>query len=446
GLTNFASPSSALSAGNVGIGTTSPATLFEVGGSSNNVTFDGYLNCTGFTTNANGKLICTASDMRLKQDITSLDATSSLAAIDKLNPVSFDWRPETGRGSVKQLGLIAQEVQAVFPNLVQVTNPTGLTPDGTRVVNYVGLIAPMIKSIQAIDSRFSLPSVATSTPSAILSEDGKSLDLYKLATYSTSGMSALADKINAQDIRLTSLESRVAALESGSVNAGSGPAVSFSSSTLASALQGFGALIQKGVAQFNTLVFRQLVASTDANGDSSAGSGTIKAGDTEIVVNNALVTPTTKVFVTFNAQVAGSWWVSDKKAGSFKVVLSAVQGSDVSFDYLLVQTQGQLATPAADGSFPSASGSAGPDTVPPVITILGDNPVHVSVGGTFVEPGITVTDAVDGTDPYITFINGTQQAVSAATIDTSAPTTYLITYKATDAAGNSSTAMRSVIV
>ncbi|MHB8860383.1 MAG: immunoglobulin-like domain-containing protein [Minisyncoccota bacterium] len=287
---------------------------------------------------------------------------------------------------------------------------------------------------------------ASTTPSAVLTADGSGISLFKLSTYNFGNIQTLFSNVAGMAVRLTSLESRVTALENGSVSVASGSPVSFSSSSLANAFSAFGALIEKGIAQFNTLVFRQLVASTDANGDSSAGSATILAGNTVAQVSNALVLPTTKVFVTFNSEITGSWWVSDKAPGSFRVMLATPQAGDVSFDYLLVQTQGQLATPAADGSFPSTSVSAGPDTVPPVITLLGDNPVHVSVGGTFVEPGVTVTDTVDGTDPYITFINGTQQEVSTTTIDTSVPTTYLITYKATDKAGNSSTAIRSVIV
>ncbi|MFH1178409.1 MAG: tail fiber domain-containing protein, partial [bacterium] len=141
-----------LESGNVGIGTTSPATLLEVGGATANVTFDGYKSCTGFTSNANGLLACTGSDQRLKQNIISLDATSSLAAINALNPVSFYWRDAT-LGANQQFGLVAQEVQSVFPNLVQATNPTALTPDGTLTVNYSGLIAPMIRSIQELDAQ-----------------------------------------------------------------------------------------------------------------------------------------------------------------------------------------------------------------------------------------------------------------------------------------------------
>jgi hypothetical protein len=143
------------SAGDLGVGTTSPATLLEVGGTSANVTFDGYLNCSGFTTNANGLISCTASDERLKQEITPLDASSTLSALDSLNPVSFYWNPETQRGTQQQFGLIAQQVQGVFPNLVSTTSPTDLTPDGTLTVNYDGLIAPLVVAVQYLSSEIS---------------------------------------------------------------------------------------------------------------------------------------------------------------------------------------------------------------------------------------------------------------------------------------------------
>ncbi len=435
-----------LSTGNIGIGTTSPATLLEIGGSTANVTLGGYKSCTGFTSNANGLVACTASDQRLKQDIVSLDGSSGLAAINALNPVSFYWKPETERSTQQQYGLIAQQVQNVFPNLVITSSPTVLTPDGTLSVNYEGLISPMIRAIQELDAKFLIPNATTTLSSSVLTVDGKSVDLYNLATYSVSEIARLAAKMDEQEVRVTSLETRIAALESGAISTSSGTPM-FSTSTLASALDSFGVLIQKGIAQFNTLVFRQLVASKDADGTSSAGSVTLLAGNTVAQVNNSLVAPSTKVFITFNSQIAGSWWVSDKATGSFRVVLSAPQVADVSFDYFLVQTEGQIATSTPSSTVSqgsSVSQSNGPDTVPPVITLLGDNPVRVSVGGAFIDPGITVTDNVDSTVPYITFVNGVEQPISS--IDTGSETTYIITYSATDTAGNFSTATRSVIV
>ncbi|MCR4333795.1 MAG: hypothetical protein NUV60_02170 [Patescibacteria group bacterium] len=47
----------------------------------------------------------------------------------------------------------------------------------------------------------------------ILSADGKGVDLYKLATFTLSGVQALADKVASAETRLTSLEERVAILE-----------------------------------------------------------------------------------------------------------------------------------------------------------------------------------------------------------------------------------------
>ena len=48
--------------------------------------------------------------------------------------------------------------------------------------------------------------------------------------------------------------------------------------------------------------------------------------------------------------------------------------------------------------------------------------------------------------PVITYVNGIEQEASAATIDTSSETTYIITYSASDVAGNLATVIRSVIV
>jgi hypothetical protein len=77
------------------------------------------------------------------------------------------------------------------------------------------------------------------------------------------------------------------------------------------------------------------------------------------------------------------------------------------------------------------------DTVKPVITLIGNNPININEGDSFSDPGANVSDNVDDT----TVIYG------AGTIDTSIAGNYNITYSATDSAGNSAIQVtRDVIV
>jgi hypothetical protein len=80
--------------------------------------------------------------------------------------------------------------------------------------------------------------------------------------------------------------------------------------------------------------------------------------------------------------------------------------------------------------------SSTPDTIPPVITMNGDESVSIHVGDTYTDLGATATDNVDGTDSVTT----------SGTVDTMTAGIYTITYTATDVAGNTATATRTVNV
>lgn len=76
------------------------------------------------------------------------------------------------------------------------------------------------------------------------------------------------------------------------------------------------------------------------------------------------------------------------------------------------------------------------DTVAPVISIAGDNPVTITVGGTYIDAGATATDNIDGI----------VAVTSTSNVNVNAAGTYQVEYSATDAAGNIATATRTVNV
>ena len=78
------------------------------------------------------------------------------------------------------------------------------------------------------------------------------------------------------------------------------------------------------------------------------------------------------------------------------------------------------------------------DETPPVITLLGSNPMSINQDASFEDPGITVTDDYYDTDEIVITTSGT--------VDTTTPASYTITYTATDGASNSATATRVIRV
>jgi Chaperone of endosialidase len=86
-----------------------------------------------------GNVNCT-SDIRLKRNITPLNA--SLSALSSLKGYHYYWK--SAEYEKLQTGLIAQEVQAVFPELVN----TG--EDGMLSVNYIGLIPHLVEAVKEL--------------------------------------------------------------------------------------------------------------------------------------------------------------------------------------------------------------------------------------------------------------------------------------------------------
>jgi len=81
-----------------------------------------------------------SSDKRLKKNIKTV--TSALDTVNALRGVSFDWK----EGNGKAIGLIAQEVQQVLPEIVSADDSGYLT---IRYNNVIGLLVEAIKELKA---------------------------------------------------------------------------------------------------------------------------------------------------------------------------------------------------------------------------------------------------------------------------------------------------------
>ena len=101
-----------------------------------------------------GILYTGVSDRRLKREIEPLNSTFGLESITRLRPVSFHWKYEDPDKD-KTLGFIAQEVEEVFPDLVEQSEmKTPDAPDGVNKINFYGLFAPIVKAIQELYERY----------------------------------------------------------------------------------------------------------------------------------------------------------------------------------------------------------------------------------------------------------------------------------------------------
>ena len=93
------------------------------------------------------------SDSRIKENIATL--TGTLDKVKQLRGVSFTWKDTEERGTDTKIGLIAQEVEAVYPQLVD----DGALPkdnegnDPLKSVNYAHLTSVLIEAIKELDTK-----------------------------------------------------------------------------------------------------------------------------------------------------------------------------------------------------------------------------------------------------------------------------------------------------
>jgi len=113
---------------------------------------DVWLSAGAVCADAVGVLGNCVSDARLKTDVADLSrGLDVIAALQRLRGVTFNWDASVERaknlGEGRQIGLIAQEVEAVLPELV------GTGKDGYKTLDYARLTALLIEVAKAQEAR-----------------------------------------------------------------------------------------------------------------------------------------------------------------------------------------------------------------------------------------------------------------------------------------------------
>ena len=104
---------------------------------------DGTLSITNWGSNSEGAVY--TSDIKLKENIKNIEEPISL--IEKINGVKFQWNSRSKREGQKDVGVIAQEIEEILPEAVEVNEDKNLT------VAYHKIIPLLIECIKDQEAR-----------------------------------------------------------------------------------------------------------------------------------------------------------------------------------------------------------------------------------------------------------------------------------------------------
>jgi hypothetical protein len=113
------------------------------GTGSNEASWDVAGNITAYTA-------AFTSDARFKDDVLTLE--NPLDTVQALRGVSFTWNEKTKREGKKDIGLIAQEVQSVLPELVVEAQTMGEEDQTHLTVDYSKMVAVLIEAVKELSA------------------------------------------------------------------------------------------------------------------------------------------------------------------------------------------------------------------------------------------------------------------------------------------------------
>lgn len=125
--------------GDTGIGTDAPSEKLDVNGNARFRSIGSGTSSGALHYESDGTLTTNTSDIRLKKNITRIK--SPIKKVQRLRGVKYSWKDSNDAS--RQIGLIAQEVEKVVPELV-FTNPV----DGYKGVHYDKVVALLIEAMK----------------------------------------------------------------------------------------------------------------------------------------------------------------------------------------------------------------------------------------------------------------------------------------------------------
>jgi hypothetical protein len=108
-----------------------------------------------------------ASDVRLKKNIKGLN--NALTNTLKMRGVSYDWKDES-KSDRKQIGVIAQEVEEIYPEFVMTDE------NGMKSVNYSQMVAVLIEAVKELNTKIE----SLESENAVLTAQVNEIDALKV--------------------------------------------------------------------------------------------------------------------------------------------------------------------------------------------------------------------------------------------------------------------------
>jgi hypothetical protein len=123
----------------VGLGTDTPTQSLDVNGNARFRSIGSGTSAGAVHRTSDGTLTTSTSDIRLKENIKTLD--NCLERVLQLRGVCFTWKSDPGMGT--RIGFIAQEFEKIIPELV-FTNES----DGYKGINYAEISAVIVEAVK----------------------------------------------------------------------------------------------------------------------------------------------------------------------------------------------------------------------------------------------------------------------------------------------------------